>query len=96
MGYSSGEGRHGINRGTEAEQEAFLWRVLREANSLEMAFVVWFAGSDPAYATKPPLDLLRHIGLLRADGSEKPAWEAWSYYAAKALKEPRPFRAAGQ
>lgn len=96
MGYSSGEGRHGINRGTEAEQEAFLWRILREANSLEMAFAVWFAGSDPAYATEPPFDLLRHIGLRRADGSEKPAWEAWTYYAERPFKESRPFRAAGQ
>jgi len=96
MGYSSGEGRHGINRGTEAEQEAFLWRVLRDADSLGMAFVVWFAGCDPAYATEPPYDLLRHIGLRRADGSEKPAWGAWTYYAAKELKEEQTFRAAAQ
>jgi hypothetical protein len=95
MGYSSGEGRHGINRGTEAEQETFLWRVLREANSLQMAFVIWFASSDPEYATEPPFDLIRHIGLRRSDGTEKPAWEAWAYYAAKDLEVTRPFQAAG-
>ncbi len=96
MGYSSGEGRQGVNAGTEAEQEAFLWRVLRDADSMRMAFVVWFAGCDPAYATEPPFDLLRHVGLHRTDGSEKPAWQAWSYYAAMPFQEPRPFRAAGQ
>jgi hypothetical protein len=85
MGYSSGPGRDGINEGTEEEQEAFLHRVLRDARRLEMAFVVWFAATDPPFVQEPPLDLLQHIGLRRADGSPKPAWQVWGQEAAQPL-----------
>jgi len=77
VGYSSGPGREGINEGTEEEQKAFLGRLFQDAQRLEMAFVVWFASTDPAFVQEPPLDLLQYIGLRRADGSAKPAWEVW-------------------
>jgi hypothetical protein len=85
MGYSSGPGRDGINEGTEEEQAAFLRRALRDARHLNMVFVVWFASADPPFVQEPPLDLLQHIGLRRADGSAKPAWEVWGQEAARPL-----------
>jgi hypothetical protein len=85
MGYSSGPGRDGINEGTEEEQEAFLRRVLRDARHLNMVFVVWFASADPPFVQEPPLDLLQHIGLRRADGSPKPAWQVWEQEAGRPL-----------
>ncbi len=32
----------------------------------------------PAVVQEPPLDLLQYIGLRRADGSAKPAWQVWT------------------
>ena len=89
MGYSSGAGREGINEGTEEDQEAFLRRVLQDAQRLNMAFVVWFASTDPPFIQEPPLDLLQHIGLRRADGSAKPAWQVWAQEAALPLSPGR-------
>lgn len=77
MAYSSGPGRRGLNLGTEPLQEEFLVRVLLEAEALKMRFVVWLAAWDLPYATEPPLDTFRYVGLRREDGSPKPAWEVW-------------------
>lgn len=77
MGYSSGPGRRGLNLGTEPLQEEFLQRILLEAEALDMRFVIWLAAWDLPYATDPPLDVFRYIGLRREDGSPKPAWDVW-------------------
>ena len=55
-----------------------------------MPFVVWFAGWDPSYAKDTAFSVFQHIGLLREDGSEKPAWAPW---ASAAL---RPYVAPGK
>lgn len=88
MGYSSGPCRQGINDGTEQEQRDFLASILRQAEGMEMPFVVWFASWDPTFASEPPLDLFQHIGLLRSDGSEKPSWKLWVQASQRPLAEP--------
>lgn len=89
MGYSSGPGRRGLNLGTEPLQEEFLSRILLEAEALRMRFVVWLAAWDLPYATDPPLDTFRYVGLRREDGSPKPAWDVWERAARRPL-EPAP------
>ncbi|MCH7718693.1 MAG: hypothetical protein IIB21_04420 [Chloroflexi bacterium] len=81
MGYSSEPGRDGLNEGTEPEQAIFLSRVLDEAEEMEMALTIWFIGQDPAFTGETPLDLLQYVGLLRQDGTEKPAWLVWNLFA---------------
>ena len=88
MGYASRPGDLGVNNGTEAEQSAFVQRILDEAESLDMPFVVWFAIWDPAYARDTEYGAFESIGLLRADDTEKPAWQHWAEAAR------RPYRPA--
>ena len=87
MGYSSEAGASGVNSGTEADQDAFLKRVLADADDLDMPFVIWFAGWDPTFAKDSAYSVFQHIGLLRADNSQKPAWQVWAQAAR------RPYRA---
>jgi len=89
-GYSSGPGRNGVNEGTEASQAEFVRRLLLEAERLEMPFVVWLAGCDPAVPADPPFDLYAHTGLCRSDGSPKPAWQVWAQQAAHPLAMKNP------
>ncbi len=86
MGYSSGPGRRGLNLGTEPLQEEFLVRILLEAEALKMRFVVWLAAWDLPYATDPPLDTFRYVGLRREDGSPKPAWDVWERAVRRPLR----------
>lgn len=77
-GYASEPGPQGVNSGSEGEQAAFVRRVLDEAQALDILAVIWFAAWDPAYAEDSSFDVFRHIGLLRTDRSEKPAWSDWA------------------
>lgn len=77
MGYSSAAGAQGINNGSETQQVAFVKRVLADAQSLHMPFIIWFAAWDPSYAKDTPLGVFQHIGLRRADNTPKPAWQTW-------------------
>jgi hypothetical protein len=76
-GFSSGEAQAGLETPGEFEQAAFIKRLLQDADAMAMPSVVWFAGWDPAYAEGTALDVYGDIGLLHADGAEKPAWRAW-------------------
>lgn len=87
-GYSSAAGPKGINNGTEADQAAFVSRVLVEAENLGMPFAIWFAGWDPAYAKDTPFGVFQSIGLLREDNSEKPAWAIWAEAARRPYQPP--------
>jgi hypothetical protein len=77
MGYSSAEVGQGVSSGSESDQAAFLRRALADAEEMEMRFVVWFAGWDPSFAREGAEAAFQHIGLLRGDNSEKPAWSEW-------------------
>ena len=70
-GYSSGDDAN------ENQQVAYLRRVLDGAQQLSMPLLVWLVGQDPTFTSDVSLGLLQHIGLLRQDGTEKPAWRAW-------------------
>jgi exo-beta-1,3-glucanase (GH17 family) len=87
-GYSSAAGAQGINNGTEDDQAAYVRRLLDETQSLNMPFVIWFAGWDPAYAQDTPFSVFQHIGLRRDDDSEKPAWTPWREAAQRPYQPP--------
>jgi hypothetical protein len=78
MGYASTAGADGVNSGTEADQSAFVERIMDEAEAMDMPFVVWFAIWDPTYARDTAFGAFQNIGLLRDDDSEKPAWQFWA------------------
>ncbi len=77
-GYASVAVSGGTSRDGDAEQRAFVQRVLADAQALQMPFMIWFAAWDPSYAKGTPFGVYEHIGLLRDDNSEKPAWAAWA------------------
>ncbi len=82
MGYASA--RAGANTGgSDDDQSVFVRRVLADAETINMPFVVWFAAWDPSFAKDSGQDAFQDIGLLRQDGSEKPAWSIWTDAAAK-------------
>jgi hypothetical protein len=83
LGYASGNAADG-----EEDQAAFVMRVLADAEMLEAQLVVWLLGQDPSFDVDPPFDLLQHIGLLREDGAEKPAWDTWQTAARRPLRVP--------
>ena len=71
--------------GTEQDQEAFLSRLLGDADAHEFALVSWVAALDPAIATSGLAALFRDTGLRRADGSNKIAWTTWEMWASRPL-----------
>ena len=77
------EGR--LNVGTESDQAAYLRRLLAEADGLGFSHVFWFAALDPAFAGTGATSVFKDIGLRRADGSNKAAWELWEEWARRPL-----------
>ncbi len=88
-GYSSGDGRRGINGSTPAEQRRFLQRLLEDADRLASPLVIWLLSRDPSYATGPPEDLIASLGLLDVSGAPKEAWPAWLEAAARPYQPPQ-------
>jgi hypothetical protein len=88
MGYASTPGQDGINSGTEADQQAFLQRALREAQELQMPLAIWFSIWDPQYARGTAFSAFQSIGLRRADDTAKPAWKTWADAASRPYVPP--------
>jgi arabinogalactan endo-1,4-beta-galactosidase len=72
--------------GTEEDQQAYLTRILTDADRLGFSLVVWYAALDPAYANAGAASVFRDIGLRRSDGGNKLAWATWEEWARRPLK----------
>lgn len=84
-GYASAPVEGRVNVGTESDQQAYLERLLNEANDLGFGMVVWFAALDPAYASSGATSVFKDIGLRKSDGSNKLAWATWEEWARRPL-----------
>lgn len=82
VGYSSAPQNAPAGSG-EDDQANFVRRLLADARTLDTPFVIWFAGWDPMFAQDSAQSMFRHIGLLRDDASEKPAWQYWAEMASR-------------
>lgn len=87
-GYASAPVEGRVTVGTEADQQAYLERLLNESNSLGFSLVVWFAALDPAFASSGATSVFKDIGLRKSDGSNKLAWSTWESWAARPLANP--------
>jgi hypothetical protein len=67
--------------GTEEDQEAFLARLLADAEEHHFALVSWIAPRDPAVAAAGYGARLKDTGLRKGDGSNKLAWATWERWA---------------
>lgn len=86
-GHASAPVEGHVNAGTEEDQQAYLARLLQEANSLGFSMVVWFAALDPSFATGGVSSVFKDIGLRRSDGANKLAWATWEEWARRPLKK---------
>lgn len=84
-GYASAPVEGRVTVGTESDQQAYLQRLLEEANALDFRLVVWFAALDPAFASSGATSVFKDIGLRKSDGSNKAAWTTWEEWARRPL-----------
>lgn len=68
--------------GSEARQDAFVERLLNDAHVYGFAFVINFLGWDYGlnYGSSPVSLTWAHTGLVRLDGTPKPALATWDRY----------------
>jgi hypothetical protein len=94
-GYASAAGPQGVNNGSEQDQQVYVKRILREAETLDMEAVVWFAAWDPSYSRDTAFGVFQHIGLRNEDNSVKPAWQLWADAARRPYEPAAPEQAGG-
>ena len=85
-GYPSAPVDGQVTVGTEEDQQAYLARLVGEANKLGFSLVVWFAALDPAFATTGTASVFKDIGLRKSDGSNKLAWATWEDWSRRPIK----------
>jgi hypothetical protein len=86
MGFSSEPVGENLSSGTDEDQLRYLEKALLDAQRLGFVFAVWYLSADPTFDLPAPFNSLSRIGLVRSDGSEKPAWEAWIEFAARPIQ----------
>lgn len=85
-GYASAPVDGHVNVGTEEDQQAYLSRLLTDAEASGFSMVVWFAALDPSFATSGASTVFKDIGLRHSDGANKLAWGTWEEWARRPLK----------
>ncbi len=80
-GYSSAPVAGQATVGTERDQEAFLARLLADAEANGFSLTVWVAAFDLVYARQGDAAILADVGLRASDGSNKLAWTIWEEWA---------------
>jgi hypothetical protein len=85
-GYPSAPVEGRVTVGTEADQQAYVQRLLEDTNSLGVSMVVWFAALDPAFASSGATAVFKDIGLRKSDGSNKLGWATWEEWARRPLE----------
>ena len=84
-GYPSAPVEGRVTVGTEADQQAYVDRLLSESNDLGFSLVVWFAALDPSFASSGTTAVFKDVGLRKSDGSNKLAWSTWEEWARRPL-----------
>ncbi|HEX6031653.1 MAG TPA: hypothetical protein VFY90_09470 [Tepidiformaceae bacterium] len=80
-GYASSPVEGKVNVGTEQDQQAFLERILTDAERNDFTAVIWLAALDPAFVAEGATSVFRDIGLRKSDGGNKLAWSSWEQWA---------------
>jgi len=85
-GYASAPVDGQVLVGTEEDQQAFLNRILTDAEQNGFSMVVWSAALDPSFASVGSNAVFKDIGLRHSDGSNKLAWTTWEQWSRRPLK----------
>ncbi len=83
--YPSGPTEGSLTLGTEEDQAIYLLRLLEDANANGIGAVVWLAALDPQLGGGTT-SVLRDVGLRKADGANKLAWQYWEQWLSRPLR----------